>query len=152
MDHTQYEQLVEKIDHLHSQLDKKQAQAVELDLLKRITIRLDSFDCTVCTEAHSDIEEYVHYLEDHNDAIDKERLKDYRKRIEKIKTHLLKEHGLIEEGYYLSIYMSIGMSFGLIFGMIISDNLALGLPIGLAIGLAIGVAIDADYKKKGKTL
>jgi F0F1-type ATP synthase assembly protein I len=147
-----YNQILEKIDGLNDEIDDKQAKTLELDLLKRITIRLHSFDCTECANYLSEMCEYIDYLDENKNSLEKQKLKDYRKIIEEIKTHLQKEHGLIPEGYYLSIYMSIGMSIGLVFGLTVFDNLAMGLPIGMSIGLAIGAGIDADYKKKGKTI
>lgn len=152
MDNRNYNQILEKIARLNDEIDDKQAKKLELDLLKRITIRLQSFDCTECANYLSELRGYINYLDKNKNSLEKQELKKYRKIKEKIKTHLQKEHGLVPEGYYLSIYMSIGMSIGLVFGLIVFDNLALGLPIGLAIGVAIGSGIDADYKKKGKTI
>jgi len=152
MDNRNYDQIIEKIDRLNDEMDVKQTKGLELDLLKRITIRLLSFDCTECANYLSEMSDYVNYLDENKNSFDKQKLKDYRKIIEEIKAHLQKEHGLVTEGYYQSIYMSIGMSIGLMFGLAVFDNLAMGLPIGMVMGLAIGAGIDADYKKKGKTL
>jgi hypothetical protein len=81
-----------------------------------------------------------------------EDFKSYKSLITKITDHLQKTHKLLSEDYYISIYMSIGMSLGLLFGMLVFDNIALGLPIGMSLGIAIGAGIDADNKKKGKTI
>lgn len=152
MDNINYNQIIEIIDRLNNEMDDKQANTLELDLLKRITIRLQSFDCTECTNYIPVIGEYVNYLDINKNSLEKQKLKEYREIIDEIETHLQNEHGLVSEGHYLSVYMSIGMSIGLVFGLIIFDNLALGLPIGMAIGIAIGSGIDADNKKKGKTI
>lgn len=152
MDNRNDNQILEKIARLNDEIDDKQRRKFQLDLLKRITIRLQSFDCTECTNCLSELSGYINYLDENKNSLEKQKLKEYRKIIEKIKTHLQKEHGLVPEGYYLSIYMSLGMCIGLVFGLNLSDNLALGLPIGLAIGISIGSGIDADYKKKGKTI
>ncbi len=45
MDNRSYNQTLEKIDRLNDEIDGKQAKTLELDLLKRITIRLQTFDC-----------------------------------------------------------------------------------------------------------
>lgn len=152
MDNINYNQIIEIIDRLNNEMDDKQANTLELDLLKRITIRLQSFDCTECTNYIPVMGEYVNYLDKNKNSLEKHKLKEYREIIDEIETHLQNEHGLVSEGHYLSVYMSIGMSIGLVFGLIIFDNLALGLPIGMAIGIAIGSGIDADNKKKGKTI
>ena len=152
MDNRNDNQILEKISRLKDEIDDKLAKVLELDLLKQLTIRLQSFDCAECANYLSELSGSIHYLDEKKNSLEKQDFKKHRKMIENMKTHLQKEHGLIPEGYYLSIYMSIGMSIGLIFGMIVFDNLALGLPIGLAIGVAIGSGIDADCKKKGKTI
>lgn len=152
MDNKNYNQIIEKIDSLTNEIDDKQAKTLDLDLLKRITIRLQSFDCAECANYLPEIGEYVNYLYENKNVLEKQRLKEYGEIIGKIETHLQNEHGLVSEGYYMSVYMSIGMSIGLVFGLTIFDNLALGLPIGMAIGIAIGSGIDADNKKKGKTI
>lgn len=142
-------QILDLIEKFREKIDEKQAKLLELDLLKRIVIRLQSFDCNECNRYLSIIEEYINYL---NDNIDKQKLKEYKKEIEVIKAHLQKEHGLYLEGTFTAVYMSIGMSIGLVFGLTIFDNLALGLPIGLSIGIAIGAGIDTDLNKKGKVI
>ncbi len=152
MDNNHYNQILQKIDGLFNQVESQQVKRLELDLLKRITIRLLSFDCSDCTDYLSEVEHYVDYLEIHKKMGDKQQLKEYRKLIGAIKAHLQKEHGLVPEGYYMSIYMSIGMSIGLVLGLTIFDHLALGLPIGLSVGLAVGSGIDALYAKKGMTI
>ena len=152
MNNKNYKKILEKIARLNDEIDDKQAKTLELDLLKRIIIRLQAFDCTECANNLSELSGYVNYLDENKNSLEKQELKEYRKIIEEIKTHLQKEHGLVPQGYYLSVYMSIGMSIGLVFGLTVFDNLALGLPIGMAIGIAIGSGIDADYKKKGKII
>lgn len=142
----------QKIEEIKVQIDGKRAKALELDLLIRIASRLQSFDCAECTSHLANLEEYVRYLHENVNAMDDQEVKKHQKKMGEIKTHLQKKHGLVEEGYYLSIYMSLGMSIGLVFGLTIFDNLALGLPIGMAIGVAVGSGMDADNKKKGKTL
>lgn len=152
MDNMTYDKLLKTLDRLMLELDDKQVKSLELDMLKRIAIRLQSFECSECEDNLSRLGEYVRYLDENRDSLDKKELKEYRKSIELIKAHLQKGHGLVPEGYYMSIYMSLGMSIGLVFGMLVFDNLALGLPLGMSVGLAIGSGIDADYKKKGKTI
>lgn len=152
MDNKNFNQILEKLNKISEIMHKKQANSLELDLLKRIIIRLQSFDCNECKNYLSDIEIYLNYFNDNIDFIEKQKLKEYRKTLGNIKNHLQKEHGLYPEGTYTSTYMSIGMSIGLVFGLTVFDNIALGLPIGLGIGLAIGSGIDADLKKKGKII
>ncbi len=145
-------QILDKLTKLNDTLDVKQAKALELDLQKRITIRLQSFDCSKCETYLSELDGYVSYLCENYRSLEKRELKERRKIIQEIKTHLQKVHGLVPEDYYLGTYMSIGMSLGLVFGLTVFDNIAMGLPLGMGIGLAIGAGLDADNKKKGKTI
>lgn len=146
------DQILQRIDGLFSQIEGQQAKRLKLDLLKRIIIRLLSFECSGCTDHLSEMERCIDYLEINKKIVDKQKLREYRNLVEAIKTHLQKEHGLVPEGYYLSIYLSIGISVGMILGLAIFDNLAFGLPIGLSVGLAVGSGIDAMYAKKGMTI
>src|SRR5690606_1667397 len=80
--------------------------------------------------------------------------KDLSSKLNEIKSYLQKQHKLIPEGFYMSVYMPLGTSLGLVFGLALFDfdNIALGLPIGLCLGIAVGTSLDADAKKKGKSI
>ena len=55
MDNRNYNEILEKIARLNDEIDNKQAKTLDLDLLKRIIIRLQSFDCNECTNYLSEI-------------------------------------------------------------------------------------------------
>lgn len=151
MEHKEFERTLERTKALNGKMDDKLVKSLELDLLERIIGRLHSFDCAACTEFLSELNTHIAYFEQHDDP-EKQQVKEYRKTIADIKAHLQKEHNLVLEGFYMSIFMSVGMSIGLTLGLTLFDNLALGLPIGMSIGLAVGVGLDADMKKKGRTI
>ena len=152
MDNRDYNQILEKIDKLNNQLNDKQGKTLDLDLVKRIVIRLKSFDCTQCENDLYKLSEYINYIYENQNSLERQKLKEYNKFIEQIKTHLQKKHGLFTEGYYLSIYMSLGISVGLMLGLAFFEHWALGMCFGMSTGIAIGSGIDADHKKKGKII
>ena len=91
-------------------------------------------------------------IKDNIDRLDDTNLKQYKQLINGITSHLQNQHKLVQEGHYLAIFMSLGMSLGVVFGLTIFDNIGLGIPIGVSMGLAIGAGLDADAKKRGKTI
>jgi len=136
-----------ELDALKERIDGPTAKKLNIQLLKRIILRIETFstECKDCTG-------YITELENHLKTLEPHKVKDHNGKINKIKTHLQKEHNLLPEGYYLSMYMSLGVSFGLMLGLLFSRNIALGLPLGMSAGVAIGAGMDADAKKKGKTI
>ncbi|MCT1904864.1 hypothetical protein [Oceanobacillus sojae] len=147
------DKLTTKIEDLRNSLGEKIAAKLELDKCNRLVQRLHklSSECEKCYQYFIDFEKHITELTDKSDQLTKNDFKQHSQKLENISAHLLKEHKLVSKDYYLSIYMSLGLTIGLIFGLLF-DNLALGLPIGLGIGVAIGAGLDADVKKKGKTL
>lgn len=51
----------------------------------------------------------------------------------------------------LETYMPIGLSLGVTFG-IIFDNISMGISLGFSFGAVLGIIMDADAKKKGRTI
>lgn len=153
MDQRTFERLKERILRLQEHPDAKRLDAAKLE---RITIRMESFSrndrCGTCETLLSEADERVGTLAERSEATGKDELKSYRRWLGTATAHLQQKHQLVPEGTYLAIYMSMGLSIGLVFGLTIFDNAALGMPIGMSIGLAIGAGLDADAKKKGKTI
>lgn len=156
LDNQRAEKIIEMVNAIKENVDQKVSKELELDKCVRIIKRLDSFatssNCKKCEHHLTELEDYFLRLKDTLTILTKDVLKEHRKLINNIISHLEKEHKLISEGYYLGIYMSIGISLGFVFGLVTFDNIALGLPIGMCIGIGIGAGLDADAKKKGRII
>ncbi|GIO28010.1 hypothetical protein [Ornithinibacillus bavariensis] len=146
--------LVEKLKELRNKIDNEVAIRLQLDKYQKVIQKLGSFasKCERCYQYFIDLENYIQQLIDSLDHIEEYDFRHHKQKLNHISTHLLKQHKLVSSGFYLSIFMSIGTSLGVVYGLLIVDNIALGIPLGAGIGVAIGVALDADAKKKGKTL
>jgi hypothetical protein len=153
LDQTSFQRLLDEVRGLKEHPDAKLLDASKLE---RIVSRLNAFSraetCESCKSLLEEAEERIGKLAVHRNALPKDEHKAYRKWVGTLTTHLQQRHKLVPEGFYLAIYMSIGLSIGLSFGLTIFENIALGLPIGMSIGVAIGAGLDADAKKKGKTI
>ncbi|MFP7300483.1 hypothetical protein [Neobacillus niacini] len=126
---------------------------LSLDKCERLAEKLGSFSssCTDCQQHLLELENNLVQIKENTDSLDDSKLRQYKKCITHITSHLLKKHRLVQEGHYLGLFMSLGISVGVVLGLTIFDNLGLGIPIGMCIGLAIGAGMDDDAKKKGKT-
>jgi hypothetical protein len=154
MDSEQFENLNRDLREFTDIIDSQKAKQLDLEMFNRIIKRLHSFsqECEECNIHLNDLSVHIKELKNRSAQLDDRDFKNHKTKINNIISHLQNKHHLVTEGHYLSIYMSFGMSIGLLFGMLIFDNLALGLPLGTALGIAIGSGVDADAKKKGKTL
>ncbi|MCM3439448.1 hypothetical protein [Metabacillus halosaccharovorans] len=134
--------------------NKKITGKLDLNKCERVAKKMDSLseNCQECEQQLLELKNHLIQLKLNIDNLDKQALKQHHLLIQKSYNHLQKKHKLLPEGYYMSIYMSIGMSLGVVFGLTIFDNIALGIPIGMCLGIAIGTGLDADVKKKGKTI
>ncbi|WP_226527043.1 hypothetical protein [Metabacillus niabensis] len=149
-----FEQIKATIKELRSIDNKKTTGKLGLNKCKRVAEKLDllSENCQECEQQLLELKNRLIKLKADIDGLDKNNLKQHQQFIQQVCNHLQKTHKLLPEGYYVSIYMSIGMSLGVVFGLTIFDNIALGIPIGMCFGIAIGAGLDADVKKKGKTI
>ncbi|WP_339184998.1 hypothetical protein [Oceanobacillus sp. FSL W7-1293] len=141
------------IEDLKNSLEEKVSKKLDLDNCHQMIQRLVelSSSCEACNQYFVNLESHIAQLLDKSDQLTKNDFNNHHQILNNIRTHLMKKHKLVAKDYYLSIYMSCGLSLGLVFGLLF-DNLALGLPIGLAVGVAIGAGLDADVKKKGRTI
>jgi hypothetical protein len=139
---------------LRGTVSKPISKRLDLDKSERVVEKLGSFssNCKDCQQQLLELMNYLILIKENMDRIDDTKLKQYKQLINHIISHLQKKHKLIQEGYYLGIFMSLGMSLGIVFGITVFDNFGLGIPIGMCMGLAIGAGMDADAKKKGKTI
>ncbi len=133
---------------------KQLVTKLQLNKCARIIEQLNTYshDCKECQQLILQLESHLHELKNHLNNQGEIDDKIHKQTINQMVSHLEKKHNLISEGYYISIFLSIGICLGMVFGLTIFDDIALGLPIGLGIGIAIGTGLDADAKKKGKTI
>jgi len=108
--------------------------------------------CPGCQEYVVKLTALLQGLTERFDQLERSDYKALSSSKQEITSHLIKEHQLIPEGYYIGTFISLGLSLGLIFGMTIFKNPALGLPIGLSLGVAIGAGLDGDAQKKGRVI
>ncbi len=124
---------------------EKNRKKLGLDLLQRIIERMEETykGCDTCQFYQDLIEEIITKIE--NDD------KTYKKDMRTVKAHLLKEHHLLEEGFFMAIFMILGVIVGIVLGTVFS-NLPVFLGFGISFGVTIGSMIDAIAKKKNKVL
>ncbi len=139
---------------LHQQnLSKKEVKKYKLDLLQRVAKRLAEFsdECGQCQLFQPEITTLVQDLGNLVQMPDKQRRKNYRKKINNIVKHLQSEHKLITQGQNVGLWISIGTAIGVAIGAGMG-SLGGGIPIGIGIGTAIGIALDAKAKKEGRVI
>ena len=145
-----YNRTVKAINLHKDTFSKKDSKKYKLDLLLRLTKRVDEFSAT-CGECQTfqpeitKLAEGLYYVFN----ISKEERKSYFKTISNITKHLQKKHKLVTEGQYMGMWTGIGIAIGAALGAIF-DNPGAGTAIGIAIGLAIGRYMDNKAKKEGK--
>jgi hypothetical protein len=154
MEHIELEGMIEEIKRLKERMDHQITKKLQLDLLSRIIIRLGSFhiECDVCQKTLIELKEQLNLIKVNQGQLSKTEMKEYFRKINNTVAHLQKQHKLVSEGYYMGICMALGVSFGLLFGTVLYSVSAIGVSIGMCFGLAIGNGLDADAKKKGKTI
>jgi arginyl-tRNA synthetase len=151
---SEFEKLLIDFKEFKTSIYGQTAKKLNLELFERIIKRLDSFspECEECSKTLKELEGYISKLKVKQDRFDKNDFKENNTKINNIISHLEKQHKLVREGTYLGAYMCFGISIGLVFGLNVFHNLALGMPIGMCLGMALGTSLDADAKKKGKTI
>jgi hypothetical protein len=152
--YSESEKLLKDFRELKTAMDVKTAKNFNMELLERIIKRVDSFapECQECSKTMKELEEHINKLNAKQGSFNKNDFKENSAKMNNIISHLTKQHKLITEGTYLGTYMCFGISIGVVFGLTIFHNLALGMPIGMCLGIALGSSMDADAKKKGKTI
>ncbi|MFC2015285.1 hypothetical protein ACFLUP_04790 [Chloroflexota bacterium] len=145
--------ITERINQLKETLNEKDYKKYKLNLLLCVAQRVSEFspECGQCQIAQQDISTLAQDLGYLVQTADKDRRKTHLKAIDRIVSHLRKEHKLVTEGHYMGIGMVFGSSIGVALGAI-GDNVGSGIPIGVGIGIAIGAALDAKAKKEGRVI
>ncbi|MCK5811672.1 MAG: hypothetical protein KAG94_02125 [Clostridiales bacterium] len=140
-----YENIQIRLINIIDLYPEKNNKKMHLDLLQRIIGRMEeSYKvCETCQFYQDLVEEIISKIE-----IDD---KTYLKDMGTLKTHLLKKHHLVEEGFFMALFMSVGVFTGIILGTVLSD-LPIFLGFGVSLGITIGSFIDAFAKEKNKVL
>jgi DNA repair exonuclease SbcCD ATPase subunit len=154
MDNQRIDKLLAVLTEIRNKIDEDAKTKHQIDKYHQIIQKLGSSasNCEECAQYFSDLENHILQLIDRLEHHEKYDFNQNKQKLDTISKHLIKRHKFIYSGFYLSIFMSIGTSLGVVYGMLIFDNIALGIPIGVGIGVAIGAGLDADAKKKGKTI
>ncbi|MBH1940625.1 hypothetical protein I5677_06965 [Mobilitalea sibirica] len=154
MKHKVLENAVRDLKEKKNNSKDRYMKPLNVDLLERITQRLIEFsdNCDECTNFITDLTDLLNDIIYKQEPLDKKDFMRFQSKLKVITQHMEKEHNLLPDGHYISMYLPLGISFGLIFGLILFDNISMGLPLGVAFGLIIGSSMDADAKKKGKTI
>lgn len=154
MEHIEVEGMIDEITRLKESIGNQYTKKLQLNLLERIIKRLESYhaECDICEKTLIELKEQLNLIKVNQGQLSKVEIKEYFRIINNTVAHLQKQHKLVSEGYYMGICMALGVSFGLLFGTILYSVSAIGVSIGMCFGLAIGNGLDADAKKKGKTI
>jgi hypothetical protein len=152
-----YNRTVSEIDQYRLSLAKKEVQKYKLDLLLRVTKRVDDFSqiCSECQIYQKEIEGLVQELGLLIQRPDKGQHRKYTKAVFGITEHLKKVHKLVDKGYYMGIGIGIGMALGAGIGAAIGaafDNPGVGTGMGLALGAAIGAYLDRKAREEGRVI
>ena len=148
-----YNRTAAEINQYQDTLSKRDSKKYKLDLLLRVSDRVDDF-ASYCGECQLFQQEVTTLAQDLGNLIQlpgNERRKNHIKQIDNIVKHLKKEHKLITEGYYRGMGMIMGPAMGTGIGAGLG-NTGVGMAIGLAIGFVIGSYLDKKAEKEGKVI
>ncbi|MGM0396826.1 MAG: hypothetical protein ACQEP4_07190 [Bacillota bacterium] len=148
------ERINDALDNLEQGHHARTVKKLDTKLLRGTGIRFDEFSdkCKECKSMLKEMDIYLKKLDDMENEIDRDTLKEHFKVKSRYVAHLNKNHELIQMGQNTGLWMSLGVSIGVVMGITTFDNLALGIPIGMSIGLLIGSLKDALAKKQNKVI
>lgn len=154
MENQRLHQLQTSVEEIKIRFGMPTAKKLDLEKCQRILERLNSFatECSECDQHLRSLENHLNELYQLSKPLEDKDYKTHSQTIDKISSHLVKEHKLVTTGLYVSIYMPLGTALGVVFGLLVFDNVGIGLPLGIALGMGIGAGLDADANKKGRTL
>jgi hypothetical protein len=146
------EETNEKIAKYKKSFTKAESRKYRLDFLARVAIRVNEFS-SMCGECYNYKGEITTLLNNLEGLIQLSpiAIKNYRKKITNIVSHLRKKHKLIPAGTYTAIGNGVGVALGVSLG-IAMDNIGAGIGAGAGIGVAIGAALEAKAKKDKRTI
>lgn len=152
-----YDRIDAEIDRYRISLSEKSSRKFKLDLLLRVTGRVDQFSqtCGECETRKQEINKLVQELSLLTQTEDRQAMKTYAATINNMVEHLKKEHKLVDKGHYLSIGVSIGLAIGGGIGAALGaalDNPGIGTGIGIALGAGIGAYLDRKARDEGRVI
>ena len=145
--------IAKQIDQLKVTLSEKDYKKYKLRMLLCVAERVAEFapECGQCQLFQQDISTLTQDVVNIIQLADKDKRKAHLKTINRIISHLRKQHNLVTEGYYVGMWTGIGVALGLPIGIHLG-HIASGMPIGMVIGIAIGTSLDAKAKKEGRVI
>ena len=148
-----YNRIVKEINAYQGTLSKKEFKKYKLDLLVRVSRRVDDFSaiCGECQMFQQEITGLTQGLGNLIQIPGKEERKSYFKTINDIIKHLQKQHKLVIKGQHIAMWSGIGVAVGMGLGAAI-DNPGVGSGLGTAIGVGIGVYLDKKAQREDKVI
>ena len=148
-----YEGIKKQVDLLKDSLAERDYKKYKLRMLLCVAERVAQFspECGQCQMFQQDVTTLAQGVGNIAQMSNKESRKHYFRSMDRIISHLQKQHKLVTEGYYVGMWTGIGTALGLPIGIPLG-NIALGIPFGLAMGVAAGTYLDAKAKKEGRIL
>jgi len=147
-----YEDTARVINSYKDTLSQKEAKKYKLDLLLRVSGRVDQFseECGRCQIFQQEITQLLQNLGNLS-LLSKGTRQSYGRAIKNMVKHLQQDHKLITRGHYVGLGSALGTGIGVAIGAAMG-NVGGGIPIGLAIGVAIGLYLDSKAKKEGRVI
>jgi ElaB/YqjD/DUF883 family membrane-anchored ribosome-binding protein len=150
-----YNRTTKETNSYKDSLSPKEAKKYKLDLLLRITGRVEEFT-SICGECELSREEVTRVSQDlgyllQTPGTNKETRKRYLKSINNIVKHLQKKHNLVTEGQNKGKWTLIGMAFSTAVGAV-ADQPGIGIAVGAGLGIAIGSYLDKKAKDEGRVI
>lgn len=109
-----YNETIQKINNLNNKMGKKQVRKFRISLLIKMITRIEEFSlqsCEQCENLKVNIDQITTMLGQDSPA----NIKEFRITFNEILKHLKKDHGLVEEGTYMTQWLSLGLIFGVAF-------------------------------------
>lgn len=146
------EEAQRELDKKAGQLTEKQSKLYQIDLISRAIIKIPHLATheMQLQEFKDDTMDLILSIPTTEEG-KKIYSKAYTSKISAYKAKIMKQYGLVTNGYYIAIWMPMGIAIGLSFGVALK-NIALGIPIGIGIGVAIGSGLNAKAVKENKVL
>ena len=147
-----YDGIARQINQQKGTLSKKDYKKHKLGLLLCLAGRADSFsaECSECQTFQHEITELTRGLDDLPEA-SKEKRNSYNKTINKIVSHIRKQHNLTTRSQNFAIWITVGVELGLLLGAGMG-KIAGGMPFGIGLGMTIGLYLDVKLRKEGRLI
>ena len=149
-----YNQTIKELNLYKDSFSQKDSKKYKLDLLLRITTRVDSFGpaCGACQLFQRQITQLAENLGDLS-QLSREERKHYFKVIRDMVKHLKQHHKLITERHNIGIWIVVGAALGIVIGSSFGNiGVWAGIGIGAVVGLTIGIYLYSKAKQEGRLI